>query len=106
MKLTKKQAEEMKAIIDGMVEEEPKNGFAKVSFCDKKNVLLVNDNKNCSKNRLIVTWGSQDSMDYFSLLDRVSYAHFWINAQFQPVELLLNGKWVKFNCEIKGRFLK
>ncbi len=82
--------------------EEPKYKFAQVILSEEKNVLLTNK-KNAT---LIWCWSDEKKLNDFEWLKNDDASQFWINSNIQPVELKLNGKWVKFDEVIEGRFLK
>ncbi len=81
--------------------EEPKSRFAEVKFSKYQGVLLENKNSGI----LIDCICDEISLNDFEYLARGN-GQFWINGNIQPVELKFNKKWIRFDGQIHGRFLR
>ncbi len=82
--------------------EEPKSRFAEVKLSKEKGILLENKNSGI----LIDCICDEISLNDFEYFDAYDTGQFWINGHIQPVELKLNGKWIRFDEQIHGRFLR
>ena len=91
MKLTKKQAEEMKAVIDSMVDE-PTSRYAEVQFSEDKDVLLK-DKRGCP---LIGTRDAERDLNNFEYFDKNNVGHAWIQGDVCPFEMVNDDGEVKF----------
>jgi len=75
--------------------------FAKVQYSDRKYILL----KSKDGNILVETWFNKKDLNDFDYFERENLGQFWIRGNWQPFEILLNGKWVRCSKYTRVRFL-
>ncbi len=75
------------------------NSFARVKLSERKNAMLENKYE-----KKLIYCNIDGSLNDFEWFNITNLGQFWIYADRQPVELLLDGKWIRFDERIRGKF--